>query len=26
LPLTAYRADLRGNVVYSAAFDDVTPD
>jgi|tagenome__1003787_1003787.scaffolds.fasta_scaffold20320804_2 putative acetyltransferase len=26
LPLDAYRADLRGKVAYSSAFDDVTPD
>jgi putative acetyltransferase len=26
LPLDAYRPDLRGRVVYSAAFDDVTTD
>lgn len=26
LPLDAYRADLRGKVVYSSAFDAVTPD
>ena len=25
LPLDAYRSELRGNVVYSSAFDDVTP-
>lgn len=25
LPLGAYRSELRGNVVYSPAFDDVTP-
>ena len=26
MALDSYRAELRGNVVYSAAFDDVTPD